>query len=315
MVDANRNPVLLKGFDSIPVWRDHPGQTWGRDYYDRIAAKGFNAVRMVVYWSDMQPAPGTYSTTHLATLDKAIATAKAAGLYVVLNPILIYKMETYVPVWARTGDVLRDVELHAGPYLAMIARRYRGESAVAAYDPLNEPPSSTSGGQPAVLDAYRSMLDKIRAEDADKIVMVEPAWGDSSLEGADFGRLGSTHNVVLSLHDYYAGGAGDGYRADGSQEGVYTWDEVTGYPTPDAGALEQHLVMNLKVAREADVPVWIGEFGVNSSATNADLWVSHKVELYKKYGLGYAWWLYQAGGGLSSMDSSYAFKPYVDRLL
>lgn len=315
IVDSNLNPVQLKGFNVIPIWSSSPGQTWGVDYYSRIAQRGFNAVRLVVYWSDLEPRRGEFNQTHLATLDKAVGHAKAAGLYVILDPIHIFQMETYVPAWARTGDVLRDVEQGAGPYTTMLAARYRDEPAVAAYDPLNEPPASTSGGQERVMRIYGWLIAKTRAAAPDKIVMVEPAWGDSSLAEADIGLLGSTRNVVLSLHDYYAGGAGDGYKADGSQEGFYAWDEVGGYPIPDAAALEQHLSVTLNVARRAGMPVWIGEFGVNHAAVNADLWIDQKVALFKKYGLGYAWWIYQPGSGLSAMDSSYALRPYVDRLL
>ena len=313
IVDANRNEVLLRGFDVIPVWADNRGSTWGASSYTAIRDKGFNAVRFAVYWSDLEPVRGSFDATHLATLDRAISYAKAASLYVILDPIHLYDSERYVPAWARTGDALRDVETYAQPYLAMLADRYRNEAAVAAYDPINEPPGRTDD-QSRILDVYGKTIAWMRARDPDKIVFVEPAWGDSSLEGDDFGRLGTSRNVALSVHDYYAGGAGDGYATNGAQEGTWTWDEVTGYPVPNAGELEQHVLAYLNVARAAGLPVWIGEFGINPAAVNADRWIDEKVALFKKYRLGYAWWAYRTGDGLAAMDSSYRFKPFVDRL-
>ncbi len=305
--------MKLRGFNVLPVWSSSPGNTWGADTYTNMRLKGFNAVRMVVYWSDLEPARGQFNATHLATLDTAIARARAAGLYVVLNPVLLYNGETYVPSWARTGDVLADLRLNAGPYLRMIAGRYRSEPAVAAYDPVNEPPGSTTD-QSAVLRLYAELIVHMRATAPDKIIAIEPTWGDSNMSDDDFGLLGTTRNIVLSYHDYYAGGAGDGYGANSAQEGTFTWNETTGYPVPNAGELEQHLLVQLRTAQAAGIPLWVGEMGINPAATNATQWIDEKVALYKKYGLGYTWWLHGIAGGMATMGSDYTFKPFVDHL-
>ena len=74
----------------MPIWRGSPGRTWDQSRYDQIRAKGFNTVRMVLYWDDFEPSPGAFDQTNLATLDTAIARAKAAGLWVVLDEIHIW---------------------------------------------------------------------------------------------------------------------------------------------------------------------------------------------------------------------------------
>jgi len=311
-VDANSSPTLLRGFNVIPVWGSAPGKTWGADSYVKIRATGANTARFVVYWSELEPVRGSFDQTHLATLDLAIARARAAGLYVVLDPIHIYNGEDRVPAWARTGDVINSVKAGAGPYLRMLAARYQDNPAVAAYDLVNEPPSYPID-QNRSLRMYGSLIAEVRQVDPDKILMVEPIYGDSAMTDADFSLLGSTRNVVLSYHDYYAGGGGDdGYRAsDGAQEGIYTWDERTGYASPDAAALERHLRVQLDTARRVGIPLWVGEMGINTTAVGADQWIAEKTALFKRYGLGYAWWAYNVGTGMAAMDSNYVFKPFA----
>jgi hypothetical protein len=312
IVDGKGEPLLLRGFNVIPVWSDKPGRSWEAEDYACIAAAGFNVVRFAFYWDDLEPERGRFDATHLATLDRAVARAKAAGLYVVLDPIHLFRDDSRVPEWARTGDAVRDVELNARGYLEMLARRYAGEPAVAAYDPVNEPPTDD---QDRVLAMYATAAGWIRAIDQRTIVLAEPARGDSSLAGHDLGRLAAAGNVAVSPHDYYAGGAGDGYDENGRQAGVQTWNEVDGYPAPDPSALEEHLLVNLRAARAAGLPVWIGEFGINPQSANAERWIDEKVALFKRHGLGYAWWAYEAGDGLAALDGPRRFKPFVQRLL
>src|SRR6266571_5315903 len=77
-------PVTLIGLNIVPVWPALPGHTWKQARYDQIAAAGFTAVRFVVHWPDFESVKGQWNETNLATLDTAVARAKAAGLYVIL---------------------------------------------------------------------------------------------------------------------------------------------------------------------------------------------------------------------------------------
>ena len=103
-VDAAGNEVQLRGLNLVPIWRGSPGRTWDQARYDQIAAKGFNVVRLVLYWDDFEPQPGAFDQTNLQTLDTAIARAKAAGLRVILDEIHIWGSDgglQDVPAWAR----------------------------------------------------------------------------------------------------------------------------------------------------------------------------------------------------------------------
>jgi hypothetical protein len=313
IVDAGGGPVVLRGFNVIPVWIGGAGQTWDPEHYRRIRARGFNAVRFVLYWHIMEPARGRFSAVNFRTLERAVRYARRARLYVILDAIHVYDGPRYIPRWARSGNTLADIERDAGGYLAELARRYRRTATVAAYDPINEPPIYPPD-QNRVLQVYARVIQAIRRVDPDKIVMFEPSYGDASMVGANLDLLGDGHNLVFSMHDYYSGGAGDGYGPNGERDKTSHDYNGRGYPTPNPAELEQHLLVNLAAMRAAGIPVWIGEFGIDVGAQNGVRWVRDKVALFKRHGLGYAWWLYDSQGGFAALQPNHRFKPFVQYL-
>ena len=221
-------------------------------------------------------------------------------------------------ILARSAPVAGDrlaVVTNGGGYLRMLAGRYRDEAAVAAYDLVNEPYRFPID-QNSVLRAYDQLIGQVREVDPDKIVLIEPTYGDTSVAGAlaDFSNLKRRTNVVYSLHDYFAGGDDDGYTADGRQKGNYAWDGVTGYPAPDPGALEAHLRVHVDKLRAAGIPLWIGEFGIGAEVAGHDRWIADKVALFKRYGLGRAWWEYRTTDPFSATLPDGAWQPWIDLL-
>lgn len=317
-VDPSGEPLLLKGLNVMPIWSKDPGRTWPAGTYRRIRHTGFTVVRFVLHWDDFEPNRGDWDQVNLSTLDTAVGRAKAAGLYVILDEIHLVGPGGFdhVPRWARTGDSVTTVERNGGAYLRMLASRYRTERAVAAYDPVNEFhrwPIDQNG----VLRAYDHLIRQIRSVDPERIILVEPSYGDTSVAGglAEFSKLTDRRNVVWSIHDYFAGGDDDGYGADGRQVGSYAWNGTSGYPVPDLRALERHLLVHLEKARSARLPVWIGEFGIGEGAVNRDRWIDDQVRLFDKYGLGRAWWEYDGAGRFSATNRDGSWKPWVRRLV
>ena len=302
----------------MPVWRDSPGRTWERARYEQIRAKGFNVVRFVLYWRDFEPQSGAFDATSLRTLDTAVARAREAGLWVILDEIHLWVLDGAlqgVPAWAWEGDSVSTVAAHGAGFVRMLADRYRDEPAVAAYDPVNEPhrfPIDPDG----VLRMYDTLIAAIRAADPYKIVLVEPSLGDSSAAGddVDFALLRDRRNVVWSPHDYFAGGEDDGYDSTGWQSGAYTWDGNTGYTMPNRSQLAAHLDVQLAAAAQASLPVWIGEFGIGADAANRDAWIADQVALFDAAGLGYAWWEYHSASAFSATAADFSWQPWIDIL-
>ena len=317
-VTPDGRPVHLIGLNVIPVFKGSPGDTWPQERYDQIRAKGFNAVRFVVYWDLMEPRRGTFDATSFATLDTAIARARAARLRVVLDIIHLWGPGGFedVPRWARSGDSVSTVRANGAPYVRLVAARYRDDPTVVAYDLVNEFHRFPID-QNAVLRVYDKLIAMARQVAPAKIVMIEPTYGDTSIEGAlvDFtANLHHRRNVVWSLHDYFAGADDDGYRPDGSHAGRYVFGGRTGYRKRDPAALRAHLLVQLDRLRQERIPLWISEFGIGEGVRGRDRWIADQVALFRRYGLGYAWWEYHTSGALSATTPSYAWHPWIDLL-
>jgi hypothetical protein len=320
IVDSAGAPVALRGFNVLPVWDDHPGRTWSADHNRKIAAKGFNAVRFMLHWNALEPRRGQLDETHLETLDRAIDHARQAGLYVILNPICVFQGDTFTPGWARTGDTLRSIERRASGYVSALAARYRDEPALAAYDLVNEPPTYPPD-QNRILRMYGALTAAVRAHDATRLNIVEPSFGNSDMSRADPALWRAIPDAVLSIHDYYLGGGGDAYLPAGDLERTangtarHTWEGEGTYRGGAAREFEQHLLANLTRMRELGIPMWIGEFGIDPAARGGARWIREKVALYKKHGLGYAWWLYGVDGAWATLDRTTGdLRPFVELL-
>ena len=319
-VTPDGNPLVMNGLNVVPVWAGRPGETWAQHHYDNMAAKGFDSVRFVLHWVDFEPRRGEFDPVSLKTLDTAIARAEVAGLYVILDMIHLYgdRGLDWVPEWAITGDSVATVQANAHDYLGLLAKRYRDRPAVAAYDLVNEPhrwPVDQNG----VLAMYDDLIESVRRVDPEKIVMVEPSYGDSPITAgcADLGELRQPHQVVFSVHAYFAGGDDDGFDERCWRAGRYAADGRTGYDTADPAALRRHLESYLEVLSAHRIPLHIGEFGMGDRAANRDAWLDEMHRLFDEHRLSRAWWEYYSAdaGSFSTTDRDGDWRPFVDKLV
>lgn len=319
-VAPDGRPVTLNGINVIPVWGAGRARTWDPSQYRAIRRRGFDSVRFVLYWNEFEPRRGQYARARLAALDRAVADAAAVSLRVVLDMIHLWGPGGMraIPGWARTGDSVAAVQANAIPYLRMLARRYADDPAVVAYDPVNEP-RRWPIDQNAVLAMYDRVIAAIRAVAPDKIVLVEPSYGDSSLAPrcADLARLTYRRNIVVSVHDYFVGGDDDGFGADCAQAGRHSFDGRTGYAAPEPARLRAHLRAYLDALRPAGLPLEVGEFGMGFSAPNQRRWVRDSVSVFDSLGLSRAWWEFRASAGrgrFSATDARGRWRPFVQLL-
>jgi aryl-phospho-beta-D-glucosidase BglC (GH1 family) len=309
-VDAAGHPVRMNGLNIKDVGAE--GWVQPQERWNQMQAKGFNVVRLAMRWPDYEPSRGSY--TNLAALDTAVARAKAAGLYVILDPIHATRTEHY-PAWATAGggDELTVVAREALPYLRTIAARYKNEPTVIAIDAANELRQSNLDSR-RLLATYDTLIGAIRAEDPDKIVIVEPQSGNQDPRLMDFSALTQRSNVVWSPHFYFAGGEADGYSAAGwASAGNYVWDGVSDYPTPNQAQLDAHVAAHVDAMETVRLPILIGEYGIGDGVTNHDQWIRDNVAVFDRYGLDRVWWLY-AWSTMAAVDSNYNWRPWVDLL-
>ncbi|WP_433179259.1 glycoside hydrolase family 5 protein [Actinoallomurus sp. CA-150999] len=331
-VDSSGTVHKLIATNIQPLWDANSTDTWGQSTYDSIKAKGFTAVRMVLFWDMFQPTEADWNETAFTTLSTAVERAKAAGLYVILDTIHMSGSpdgQEHVPDWARVtptddGSVegLDAVVENGLGFLQTVANRYQDEPAIAAYDPVNEPfRSSTKSAR--LLSDYTQIVNAIRAKDSTTSIMLEPSYGDSKVPTSSFSSFTPTSrsNLIWSVHDYYNGDPNsantNGYDANGLGQNPNPSDGTTGYNSANKAALASHLQVQLDMAKAESLPVWIGEFGIGSGATGHDQYIKDKVALYKSKGVDYAWWEYSSDNGngpFSMVDANENWRSWVSYL-
>jgi hypothetical protein len=316
-VSPGGRAVALNGVNVVAVWGSGAGRSWDRSHYRAIAGRGFNSVRLVLSWDELEPQRGHFADARLATLDRVIADAGAVGLYVVLDMVHLSGpggMRS-VPGWARDGDSVATVEASALPYIHKLAARYADDPVVAAYDPVSEP-YRWPIDQNAVLRMYDRIIAAIRQVAPRKIVLVEPSYGDSSLAPgcADLANLTYRRDIVVSIHDYFAGGDRDGFGDGCRPAGRYAYDGTTGYEPPAPAELRAHLRAYLDVLAPAGLPLDVGEFGMGFKVPGQARWVRESIRLFDELGLSRAWWEYRTranAGRLSATDASGRWRPFT----
>lgn len=165
----------------------------------KIKNAGFNSVRLVLDWEVFQPASGPdgFAKKPSATTDgpweilnKAVANAKTAGVYVILDPIHFGgeglecgSSRLCIPTWARvySGSTYqgsaRSVKTNSKDYIQKVAADYANEPTVVAIDLVNEPKPNPFGDE-ELISMFNTLIGWVREKDPDKILIIEPDSGN-----------------------------------------------------------------------------------------------------------------------------------------
>ena len=77
-------PPLCEVQASLPAFSQSTAPGSGDDFA-QMRALGFNVVRLVLNWSQLEPTAGTYSATYLARVAQVVGWARQQGIYVILD--------------------------------------------------------------------------------------------------------------------------------------------------------------------------------------------------------------------------------------
>ncbi len=77
-------PPLCEVHAAMPAYEQSTAPGSGDDFA-QMRALGFDVVRLVLNWSQLEPTPGRYSTTYLARVEQVVGWARQQGIYVILD--------------------------------------------------------------------------------------------------------------------------------------------------------------------------------------------------------------------------------------
>ncbi len=197
-IDEHGREVILNG---INVVNKSPEDNYlfqgGPEFYQTLAAWGFNCIRFIIIWDGLEPEPGVYNESYLSEIDKRIDWAADNGIFVILDmhqDLFSVKYSDGAPDWAtldegkphETGAVWSDaymlseavqtafdqfwadspapdgigIQEHYVRLWQHVAARYAANPAVIGYDIMNEPfPGSVAMEiTPTLLSAFGQLV-------------------------------------------------------------------------------------------------------------------------------------------------------------
>ncbi len=240
-------------------WREYGERYITEGDMELIAKQGFNSVRLPI------------NARHLAQeetllrIDRLIAWCKKHGLLVILD--------MHGAPGGQTGTNIDDCEadrpeLFENPdyqhelidLWRMLARRYRNETTVAGYDLLNEPlPEWFSGYNAMVLPLYRQLVQAVREEDQNHLIIVEGVhWATDFSIFEPLQNEPLDDNCMLQFHKYWS--------------------------NPD----RESILPYLQYRERLNMPLFMGEGGENNLE-----WYTAVFPLYERENISWSFWSYK----------------------
>ena len=326
---------LKRGVNLGNHWEAPPG-TWGVDYgledIDRIAAAGFDHVRVPVAWH-FRMEDGGIDPAFLAELEPMLRRALDKGLSVILN-------------WHHFDDLVRDPAAHRGRFTAgwgRIAEHFKDWPPGLYFELFNEPNGALDGG--VLNEVHAEAIAGIRRSNPRRILMVNPGgW-------ATVGKLGELRlpddddRIIVSVHCYdpfeftHQGAGWVGLEplkgvvfpgppaeplavpeALRGRAGLAEW--VAAYNTLPGGENPSSVGRAAALLREAAEwsaafgrPVHLGEFGVYQTADpgSRERYARALREAAEGAGLPWCWWEWKAGFGV--VDGTDGRELLIDALV
>jgi endoglycosylceramidase len=183
LTNSDGQVVLLHGLNE--VYKVAPGEPSAQGFSDDdaafLAANGFNAVRVGVIWSDLEPEPGVFNSAYLSSIEQTVQTLGNHGIYSIIdfhqdaystefggegapdwavqtdgaaNPSLPFpyneffdpaEQQAWDSFWSNT-DAPNDIGLedNYAQMLEYVGNAFNGNSNVAGFELMNEPSPGSS---------------------------------------------------------------------------------------------------------------------------------------------------------------------------
>jgi len=202
-------------------------------------------------------------------------------------------------------------------FVRMMEARYSAYPNVVGYELFNEPMVGSMGENHAAAQAVigweAPVAEAMRAADPSRaIFFMLRGGGDNGLLNADLSAFGGLGNMVLDLHDYYNGLYGSGFTPD-DENWAPNWDSTHNQNFLNYHGTEYAQEQNLQVAinrtRALGIPLFIGEWGVQTADSGAAAFQSQMLDLFSRYGLSWARWDIGRNDPFTLLHTDYSLNP------
>lgn len=300
---ARPKPPVLTNCINIGNSLDAPKDiSWGVpmdvSYFTIIKKAGFQAVRLPVRFSDY--VDSGHSDYHL---DDAFMKQLDAYVHAALNQhlTLILDMHHFL-------QIMNDPRGNEACLIAMwkqIAERYKSEPNTLVFEILNEPQGNLdSDSWNAILaDTVKAMrvIDK-------KHFLIAGGTEYNSIDGLQKLKLPDDDRLIVTIHYYEPDDVTFQGDANADQNGEYyeNMKDITWTGTKqETDYLDSRLKTAKTWADKHQVPLFIGEFGVNKNApseTRVD-WTAAVAKEAKALNMGYSYWEFASGFGIYDLTT------------
>lgn len=333
--DAFGREVVYHGLNVSNAAKSDPlGIAWHTEAdYQRMANDwGFNAVRLLFFWSHVEPQEGVIDHAYLQRMHERVDWAHRAGLKVLLD----MHQDVYgpkfghdgAPVWATRDDGIpfkpvkgpwwtdyvhpavlaafdhlwndADLQDHYGLAWKAIATELLHHPAVIGCELMNEPFVGTakpwSFESRKLAPFYEKIASDLRAVDPHAVVWVEPALGGGSGQPSLLPNI--SHYAQVYAPHYYHPLVHEGVDYDGNSLLLILSAELRAWEAQGHGT-----------------PWLMTEFGVDAALPHSGLYLDDLTGLFDENAAGWFCWSYDRGGGFSIVDSAGHERSTVDHLV
>ncbi|GHE69173.1 hypothetical protein GCM10018785_42180 [Streptomyces longispororuber] len=307
-------------------------------HFKDLRAQGFNFARLLVFWDDLEPRRGHYSTSYLRKIRRVLDWAHRHGIHVVLDahqdvfgPAFGHRG---IPRWATRTDGLpftphpddwfaeyfepavqrafthlyedKDLRAAQARMWRLLADRFGGHPAVLGYDLINEPMGELRPGEDLATAARRI-----------EATQLTPLY--RRLAEAVRSRDRSTW-LFVEPTPIVGEGVPTGLGRVDDERVVYaphfynTAMEAGADYDPAAGWIEAYERAVTAYPRRYGLPVVVGEWGpLNSGLPNMPRFYDDALASLNRYSSGWAGYVWCYGGGYCALDREGRFRPPKER--
>ncbi|WP_294322266.1 glycoside hydrolase family 5 protein [uncultured Sphingomonas sp.] len=239
-----RRGVNILGYD--PLWRDPAKARFQTRHFQIIKQGGFDFVRVVLQSFDHMDAQNRLDPQWLATLDRVVREATAAGLGVIID-------EHDFNICSDAPDAC---EPRLIAFWTQIGERYRNAPDTVLFELLNEPHAPLDKARWNAM--LRTLIPLVRATNPTRTLVIGPTrWNNlEELSGLELPK--ADRNILVTFHSY------EPFRFT-HQGAPWAKDMVGVKDVPFTAADEARIKADYdKVAlwsKANDRPVLMGEFG------------------------------------------------------